>query len=119
MKQGAEENSNINIPAFMLNCIHVFLRDNAFNMKAGMLMLESYSAPCFIHTLQLIIKGSLFSESNISVLIAKARQTIGHFNHSSTACEKRKKIQVTLGSSVSMQKALLLVQDVETRWILI
>ena len=99
-----------------MNRIHVFLRDNAFNMKAGMLMLESSSAPCFIHTLQLIIKDSLFTESNISVLIAKARQTVGHFNHSSTACEKQKKIQVALGSSVSLQKALLLVQDVETRW---
>ena len=48
------------------------------------------------------------------MLITKARQTIGDLNHSSTAFEKRKKIQVTLGSSVSMQKALLLVQDVET-----
>ena len=99
-----------------MNSIHVFLRDNAFNMKAGMLMLESSSAPCFIHTLQLIIKDSLFTESNISVLLAKARQTVGHFNHSSTACEKLKKIQLALGSSESMQKALLLVQDVETRW---
>ena len=35
---------------------------------------------------------------------------------SSTACDKLKKIQITLGASVSMQKALLVVQDVETRW---
>ena len=76
-----------------MNRIHVFLRDNAFNMKAGMLMLESSSAPCFIHTLQLIIKDSLFSECNKGLLIAKARQTIGHFNHSSTTCEKLKKNQ--------------------------
>ena len=35
--------------------------------------------------LQLIIKETLFSENlNISVLIAKACQTVGHFNHSST-----------------------------------
>ena len=66
---------------------HVFLRDNAFNMKAGICMLESSSAPCFILTLQFIIKGSLFLENNISVLIAKARQTHGQFNHFSTACE--------------------------------
>ena len=32
--------------------VHVFLRDNAFNMKAGICMLESSSAPCFIHTFQ-------------------------------------------------------------------
>ena len=78
-------------------------------------MLESSSAPCFIHTLQLIIKDSLFSENKISVLIAKARQTVEHFNHSSRACEKLKDIQVLVGSSDSVQKALLLVQDNETR----
>ena len=44
--------------------IYVFLRDNAFNMKAGICMLESSTAPCFIHTLQLIIKDSLFSKIN-------------------------------------------------------
>ena len=96
--------------------IHILLRDNAFNMKAGICMLESSTAPCFIHTFQLINKDSLFLENIISVLIAKARQTVGHFNHFSTACEKLKNIQVTLGSSDLMQKTLLLVQDVETRW---
>ena len=78
--------------------IYVFLRDNAFNMKAGICMLESSTAPCFIHTFQLINKDSMFSENIISVLIAKARQTVGHFNHSSTACEKLKKFKITLGS---------------------
>ena len=78
-------------------------------------MLESSSAPCFVQTLQLIIKDSLFSENNRSVLIAKTRQTVGQFIHSSTACEKLKKIKITLGSKDSMQKALLLVQDVETK----
>ena len=67
---------------------HVFLRDNAFNMKAGICMLESSSAPCFIYTFQLIIKNLLFSESNISVLIANARQTVRHLNHSFTPCKK-------------------------------
>jgi len=78
--------------------IHVLLRDNAFNMKAGICMLESSTAFCFIHTLQLIFKDSLFLENNISVLIAKARQTVGHFNHSSTACEKLKKFKINLCS---------------------
>ena len=43
-----------------MNCIHVFLRDNALNMKSDILMLKFSSALCFIHTLQLIIKDSLF-----------------------------------------------------------
>ena len=67
--------------------------------------LESSLAPCFIHKLQLIVKDSLFSENNISMLIAKARQTVGYLNHSSTACERLKNIKVTLGLSDSMQKA--------------
>ena len=66
-------------------------------------MLEFPTAPCFIHTFQLKNKDSLFLENIISMLIAKAR----HFIHSSTACENLKKIQVTLGLSGSMQKALL------------
>ena len=45
--------------------IHVFLRNNAFNIKVGMFMLESSSALCFIDTLQLIIKDPLFSEKLI------------------------------------------------------
>ena len=65
--------------------IHVLLRDNAFNMKAGICMLKSSTAFCFIHTLQLIFKDSLFLENNISVLIAKVRQTVGHLNNFSTA----------------------------------
>ena len=54
-----------------MDSTHVFLRYNAFNMKAGICMIKSSSTPCFIHTLQLIIKDSLFSENNIIVLIAK------------------------------------------------
>ena len=73
-----------------MDCIHVFLRNNAFNMKAGICMLDFSLAPCFIHTHKLIIKDSLFLENIISVLIAKARQTVGHFNYFFTACEKLK-----------------------------
>ena len=58
--------------------IHVLLRDNAFNMKVCICMLESSTALCFIYTFQLTFKDSLFLKNNISVLIAKARQTVGH-----------------------------------------
>ena len=50
------------------------------------------------------------------MLTAKVCQTDEQFNHSYTACEKLKNFQVTLGSSDSIQKALLLVQDVEIKW---
>ena len=85
-----------------MNRIYVFLRDNAFDMRACMLFLESFSASCFTHTLQLVSKDSLFLESNIGVLIAKALQTI-------------LTLQVFLVSSVSIQKLLLPLQDIKTR----
>ena len=55
-------------------------------MAAINLVFSGGPSPCFIHTLQLIIKDSLFPENKISVSIAKACQTVGHFNHSSSAC---------------------------------
>ena len=56
--------------------VHVFLRDNAFDMKAGIVLLDSSSAPWIIHTIKLMIKDLLFSENNISVIT-----TVGNFNH--------------------------------------
>ena len=64
------------------------------------------STTCCIHT-------DLYILNNISVLITKAHKTVGYFNHSSTICEKLKNIQVNLGSSDSMQKALLLMPGVK------
>ena len=49
------------------NCSTKFLRDKAFNIKAGMLFLESSSAPCFIHMLQLIIKDLLLKRKTTYV----------------------------------------------------
>ena len=49
------------------------------------------------------------------MLIAKARKPVEHFNHSSTVCKKLKNIQVIVGSSDSMKKTLLLMQDVKTK----
>ena len=97
---------NLIIP---IDRIHILLCNNVFNMKTGICMLETSTATCFIHTFQLINKDSLFSESIINVLVAMACQTVGHFNHFSTACNKLKNIQVTLGSTDLMQKTLLLV----------
>ena len=69
-----------------MNRVHVFLRDNAFDMKAGIVLLDSSSATCFIHTIQLMIKDSLFSENKISVITI-----VSNFNHSSTVCERLNK----------------------------
>ena len=59
-----------------MDCVHVFVRDNAYNIKLGESLLQSTSVPCFIHTIQFIIKYSLFEANNIKVLLAKALKTV-------------------------------------------
>jgi hypothetical protein len=48
---------------------------------------------CFLHTLQLVINDSIFSQRTIKDIIAKCRSIVGHFAHSALACEKLKKLQ--------------------------
>ena len=59
------------------------LSERNFFYLEGWYIVSSVS--CFIHTLQLIIKDSLFSKNNVSVFIAKARPAVIHFHHPSTA----------------------------------
>ena len=58
----------------------------------------------------------MFANKDVEVFLSKARKIFGHFSHSSSACEKLKLIQVGLDSTITKQTALLLVQDVPTRW---
>ena len=53
------------------------------------------------------------------MLIVKARKTIGYFSNSSAECVNLNKNPgklKNLNSTLTMQKVLLLVQHVETRW---
>ena len=63
------------------------------------------SIPCFNHTLQLNIKDSLFADEDVEVLLSKALKIVGHFSHSSSACEMLKLIQVGLDSTIAKQTA--------------
>ena len=71
---------------------------------------------CFIHTLQLIIKYSLFADKDVKVLLSKASKIVGPFSHSFLACKKLKLNQVYLDSTISKKIALQLVPDVPTKW---
>ena len=66
---------------------------------------------CFIHTLQLCINDSLFSQRSITDILAKVRTVCKHFGHSVVAKEKFKEIQAELGIKVNA-----LIQDIKTRW---
>jgi len=93
------------------NNIHVLLRDNARNMISGANITGLRNESCFIHSLQLVLHDSIFSQKSISDLISKCRNIVTHFNHSQVACTRLKEIQTNF--SLPHHK---LVQDVATRW---
>ena len=97
------------------SCSH-FLRDNATNIKRAISLLNTSSVPCFIHTLQLVIKDSLFEDDRMKLLLAKVRKLVCHFSHSSKASELLKQMQINLGHAQTKQNPLHLVQDVDIRW---
>lgn len=91
--------------------IHLMIRDSGANMIRGCKDADISSASCFIHTLQLVILDSIKTQRAISDMIAVAKRIATHFNHSSLACDKLKKIQEEYNLP---QKKV--VQDVSTRW---
>ena len=91
-----------------------FFRDNKRNIKKAISLLKTSSVPCFIHTLQLLIKDSLFEDNRIKLLLAKIRKLVCHFSHFSKASEIIKIIRVNFDHAQTKQKALLFVQDVDT-----
>lgn len=90
--------------------IHLVLRDNGPNVVKAVNDSQYVGKGCYIHTLQLAVKGSL-KEQNVIDVIASARKIVGHFNHSAAAQEKLTLIQKEL--KLPEHK---LVQDVTTRW---
>jgi len=91
--------------------IHTVLRDSGANMVAGVRESGLQSQSCFIHTLQLCINDSIFSQRAVKDIIAISRNIVTHFNHSPSAVNKLTIIQEQLGL-----KTHKLIQDVSTRW---
>ncbi|KAJ8913578.1 hypothetical protein NQ315_013983 [Exocentrus adspersus] len=76
--------------------VHLIIADNAVNMSKGINEAGLNYQPCFVHTLQLVIKDAMGSQRAITDLFAKAKQIVGHFNHSSLACYNLEQIQLRL-----------------------
>lgn len=91
--------------------IHVFVRDNGANIVKGINNAGYDSISCYLHTLQLIIKDSIFEQRIIKDLISNCKQIVGHFKHSALAYSKLRKLQ----DECSLPKHKL-IQDVSTRW---
>ena len=50
------------------------MRDNVRNFEKAISLLKTSSVSFFIHTLQLVIKDSLFKDDRIKLLLAKIRK---------------------------------------------
>nr|XP_047143037.1 zinc finger BED domain-containing protein 4-like [Hydra vulgaris] len=94
-----------------LSKIHLIFTDNASNIKAAVKISGMLSIPCFIHTLQLCIHDSIFSQETIKEILTLCRGITTHFNHSPIACAKLKSIQQQLSTVPHKMK-----QDVPTCW---
>lgn len=91
--------------------IFLVLRDSGANMIAGVNNCGLQSQSCFIHTLQLSINESIFTQQAIKNIVTINRNIVKHFNHSAVAVKKLEEIQDQL--NLKMHK---LIQDVATRW---
>lgn len=92
--------------------VHLVIRDNAPNfVKALSLTPYKNNLGCTAHTLQLVIKDSLFSQKIVSEACSKARRIVGHFKHSLQATKLLKDFQ--LKNDLTTHR---LIQDEPTRW---
>ena len=91
--------------------IHLFLVDNASNMRRAMLNAHFPYLGCFSHTLQLVINDGVFSQRYVKDIVATCRRIVGHFKRSQLASSRLKEIQASLGLPQHRLR-----QDVSTRW---
>ena len=88
--------------------------DNARNMVAAIGRTDYNHMPCIAHCLQLSIIHGL-KAADASPLVAKCRQFVGHFKHSSanTSVLKSSHASACINEDVKIHK---LQQNVATRW---
>lgn len=83
--------------------IHLFVVDNASNMRRAMLDGEIPYIGCFAHTLQLIVNDGVLSQRYVKDILANCRRIVGHFKRSQLASSRLKEIQASLGSKMYLQ----------------
>ena len=91
--------------------LHLFVVDNASNMRRAMLNDDFPYIGCFSHTLQLIVNDGVLSQRYVKDIVATCHHIVGHFKRSQLACSRLKEIQASLGTPLHRLR-----QDVATRW---
>jgi len=92
---------------------YVIFSDNGANMKKGVDDASLDSFGCFLHTIHLLVTESMKSQKSVQDLLGRARKVSTQFNHSSSATDRLKSIQIGLG--VQPKKV---IQDICTRLVL-
>lgn len=88
--------------------------DNAYNIvRAVEIVKETHREwrhiPCFAHTLNLVVKGSIERNHELSSILARSRAIVTFFHQSAKATSK-------LASLCKNRTSKVLAQDVVTRW---
>ena len=69
--------------------VYIMVSDNAANITKGIYTLLGVKIYLvFLHTIQLLIKNSLYQQRIISDTIAQCKSIVSHFSHSSLTCAK-------------------------------
>ncbi|KAJ8891970.1 hypothetical protein PR048_004535 [Dryococelus australis] len=80
-------------------------------MSAAMEKARFKDVSCLAHTLQIVIKDSVFNQKEVSNVITICRRLVGHFKHSVKANKQLKAARETFHMP---QKCM--IQDEPTRW---
>ncbi|XP_049813686.1 E3 SUMO-protein ligase ZBED1-like [Schistocerca nitens] len=90
--------------------------DNASNMTAAVQLIHSGNiymqhVPCLAHTINLVVKSSLNTNSELCIMWEKAREIVSYFKTCCNANEKLHEIQDLMKKPVHK-----LIQETETQW---
>lgn len=118
------QHSGINIASNLHKAVHdwsiqdrvrAVVTDNAANMGVAIREIQKtcdvVPIKCLAHSLQLVIKASLFKDGKVNEMITKARSIIGHFSHSTSSS----KILTEMQDAHNIPNHVL-IQDISTRW---
>ena len=95
-------------------------RDNAPNMVNAMQLIGWKGAGCFLHTIQLVVTHSIFEQSGVKSMMARASKLVSYFKHSPKAMYILHKHQTALEGQDNV--VLLhnnLIMGEKTRWSII
>lgn len=77
---------------------HTIVNDSGANIvKATSEIAKLSYIRCTIHTLQLVVNAAMMSQQAVIDSTAIARKIVGHFQHSTLACETLNDLQKSLG----------------------